>query len=324
METKHAAGGLDRRVLQNIRFNARRLAREGIVRGMEIEDYEQDLTFDLLRRARWFDRDKASFPTFADRVIAHRSLTLAKPSVRKTEERSMLSLDAPAIGEGGDETTLIELIALDGRPIDETFATRIDVRRFVKHLDGSLVEGCRVLLAGNVSQGAREVGIHRSTAHERVRQVRAEAIRSGLGVYLSARSDSSASAPVCGEKGGALPMAANTESIAMLDHTPRRRPTLLVTEADLVRWLAGAETSDALEYYRGFLAIDRIIPGSRLPKKDARELDRVAKAALEAADAGRAHLVQRRHGDSDYSYFIVARGRPGLRASPLAAPEARR
>ena len=89
-----------------------------------------------------------------------------------------------------------------------------------------------------------------------------------------------------------------------------REARLLVNHQYLRAWLLTAEAGDVLEYHRGFLAIDRLPPGSRLHAQDASELDRVAKAAMAAADAGRAHLVQRRHGEGDYSYLIAARARP--------------
>jgi hypothetical protein len=38
METSNRDGGVDRRVLSNIRFNARRLAQGRTIPGMEVED----------------------------------------------------------------------------------------------------------------------------------------------------------------------------------------------------------------------------------------------------------------------------------------------
>ena len=87
------------------------------------------------------------------------------------------------------------------------------------------------------------------------------------------------------------------------------RPQLLVTEPSFLRWLAGAKPGESLVYHRGVLIIDRLALGSRLSRQDALVLDRVAKAAMAAAESGRVHLVQRRHGDGDYSYIMVARGR---------------
>ncbi|SDB20273.1 hypothetical protein [Bauldia litoralis] len=322
METTNTSG-LDGRVFHNIRFNARKLARQEAVPGMTVEDYEQDLAADLVRRSQWFDRDRASFATFADRVIAHRATTLTTPTERLREERLLLSLDAPAVGEDGSVTTLLELLPNEAPPIDESVAAHIDVCRFVEGLTAPLVDGCRVLLAGSISAGARDLGIHRSTASERVRAVRAAAAASGLRIYAPTSSDGLALPPVCGEQGATLPMAigAEPEPMPMPSHLPRPHPQLLVTELDLTVWLASADRGETLEYHRGVLAIDRLALGSRLPKEDARELDRVAKAAMSAVGACRAYLMQRRHGDGDYSYLIVARSRPALFARPRKARE---
>ena len=111
--------GIDRRVIGNIRFNARRLARQQTVPGMEVEDYEQDLVLDLLHRRKAFDPARASFATFADRVITHRVRTLASPTLRLMEERRTGSLNAPAVDEDGHELTLLDLLPDETPPIDE-------------------------------------------------------------------------------------------------------------------------------------------------------------------------------------------------------------
>jgi len=103
--------------------------------------------------------------------------------------------------------------------------------------------------------------------------------------------------------------ACSASPAAVEVHRVRNRPPsieLLVTEVGLLSWLHNAGRGDAFEYHRGLLAVDRLALGSRLPIEDARELDRVATAAMAAAGSGRAHLIQRRHGEDDYSYLIVA------------------
>ena len=84
----------------------------------------------------------------------------------------------------------------------------------------------------------------------------------------------------------------------------RIRPTLKATIADLENWFAAAAPGDALEYHRGFLAMDRSV-GSRLGEDDRKELDRVANSLFALAGSSRGHLLQRRHGDGDYSYLFV-------------------
>ena len=61
-------------------------------------------------------------------------------------------------------------------------------------------------------------------------------------------------------------------------------------------WLQRADPGACLEYHRGLLSLDRS-PDSNLPEARRRALSRVADLALNAAERGRVHLVQRRNGE---------------------------
>lgn len=95
-----------------------------------------------------------------------------------------------------------------------------------------------------------------------------------------------------------------------------------LTEIDLCGWLGQTSPGEWIEYHRGFLAVDIIPHGSRLPEKDRLELGRIARRAWWASERGLAHLVQRRHGPDDYSYIIIARPKlPSQSLSELLAAE---
>ena len=81
-------------------------------------------------------------------------------------------------------------------------------------------------------------------------------------------------------------------------------PRLLLTEMELCGWLGQAAPGDILEYHRGFLAADIDARSGCLPERDQTELVRLGRRAMRAAEIGRAHLVQRRHGPNDYSYLL--------------------
>lgn len=86
---------------------------------------------------------------------------------------------------------------------------------------------------------------------------------------------------------------------------PARLP---LTLGHLERFLSTANAGDMIEYFRGFLALDRGA-GSRFGDDAGEELDHIATALMVLAEAGRVHLVQRRHGPFDYTYFaVMARG----------------
>ena len=89
-----------------------------------------------------------------------------------------------------------------------------------------------------------------------------------------------------------------------------------LTEIGLLAWLSQAQAGDILEYYRGFLAADVDARSGCLSGHDRTELVRVRRRAFWASETGRAHLVQRRHGPSDFSYLLVARPYP--KTSPVS------
>src|SRR5687767_8785286 len=92
--------GLDAHTLRHIRSTARRIARTGSLPSMDAEDIEQDLILDLWQRRGAFDPRRATFRTFADRIVAHRVATLTHPTTRLSAERESVSLDAPLDGDG--------------------------------------------------------------------------------------------------------------------------------------------------------------------------------------------------------------------------------
>lgn len=314
METSNRDGGIERRVMDNIRFNARRLARGRIIPGMDVEDYEQDLVADLLHRKRAFDPKLASFATFADRIVGHRISTLASPTLRLNQERKLLSRDAPILDEDGNQQTLLDLLPDEALPTEESAGIRIDVGRFVESLPPPLLDCCEILLAGSISEGARVAGIHRSTAHERAARLRERAAAWGLAIYITNAPDSFHSSPVNDYHRPGLPaqVAGFEQRGDLTVGSCRNFPTvrLLLSEADLCGWLGQAEPGKRLEYHRGFLAVDAVPHGSHLPEQDRAELGRVARRALWASHRGLAHLVQRRHGPDDYSYLVIVRPRP--------------
>src|SRR5512134_1462441 len=91
------------------------------------------------------------------------------------------------------------------------------------------------------------------------------------------------------------------------------RPRLKLSEEDLCDWLGTAFPGDTIEYHRGHLAVDQAPGRSSLSDADCRRLCRVARRALIFAEEGRAHLVQRRHGNGDYSYLAIKARTPARR-----------
>jgi len=323
METENHPNGFDRRVIKSITYHAGRLARFGAVPGMEAADYEQDLLVDLLHRQRRFDPCRASFATFADRVVSHRASTIATPTARINAERRVISLDQPVLDEDGVERTLGDLLPDQMSPSDVGIGLKTDITRFLAGLAVEQLDCCGILLAGSMAEGARAAGISRSTAYERAARLRQQASAHGLSFYVTDAPDISATAPVSDENQPGATARAWEPGGSGQTNMPSQSPIfgLAVTEIELGQWLDSSEPGASLVYYRGYLAMD--VQSERLPRQHRIELDRVARRARSASNDGLVHLVQRKHGSGDYSYIATSSGQrvQSDTASEMAVPK---
>jgi DNA-directed RNA polymerase specialized sigma24 family protein len=171
------------RTLKHIRNTAKRLARSGRIRGMDAEDIAQDLFLDLWRRCPAFDPSRASFPTFADRVIAHRAASLAASTPRMQLARHQIGIDDPVGGPDG--CTLADTLSDPDAPGELDHALALDLRRFIESLSPALQRCCAIMAAPNVRLAATQAGTHRSSLYENARRLRKRAEEAGLGIYIA-------------------------------------------------------------------------------------------------------------------------------------------
>lgn len=114
----------------------------------------------------------------------------------------------------------------------------------------------------------------------------------------------------------------NTIGVSELPERPT--PVLFTDEDNLCDWIANAVPGALMIYYRGHLAFDRMPSTGVFTNPDRKRLIDVAKRALQAAEDGFIHLVQRRHGPQDYSYIAIkARTRMAGRTIPPRATAGR-
>lgn len=172
------------RTLKHIRDTARRLARCRSIPGMDAEDIEQDLFLDLWHRRGAFDANKASFATFADRIITNRVATLTCPTARRTAERQQIALDDYVDGSG--QQTLADTLADPAGLSEVDRALAIDMTRFIAGLPPVLQRCCTILLTPNRREASREAGVHRSSVYESAQRLRKLAEAAGLREYITA------------------------------------------------------------------------------------------------------------------------------------------
>ena len=96
-----------------------------------------------------------------------------------------------------------------------------------------------------------------------------------------------------------------------------KNASLILSDVAFCGWLGQAVPGDAIAYHRGFLALDCVPQTARTTACERVELMHLARCAIRAAENGFVHLVQRRNGENDFSYFAIARPRPNDAASPV-------
>ena len=181
----HRSSGFDAKVMSDVRWTARQLARTEAVPGMDAQDFEQEIFLDLWRRQGKFDPSKASYRTFANRVISNCVSALTTRTTASTAARKTVSWDA-LIEESSGHALLGEMSgSLFSNDIDDK-DLGIDVRRFFSRLTPAMQRVCAVMLTENLSEGSRLSGLHRSSVYEALHRLRTQASEAGLREYVSA------------------------------------------------------------------------------------------------------------------------------------------
>ena len=92
-----------------------------------------------------------------------------------------------------------------------------------------------------------------------------------------------------------------------------------LSEMEFAGWVGAAAPRDRLEYHRGFLAVDLILPFSGQSNPERVALRKLAIRAYWAAEQRLVHLVQERLGPDLFAYIAIARPKPKHAEVSLAA-----
>ena len=82
-------------------------------------------------------------------------------------------------------------------------------------------------------------------------------------------------------------------------------PQPVLDEAAFEVWLEAAHPGSRITFHRGHLSVDREKRPDAADAHARAALDRLAARAMRASGQGLVHLVQKRHGDADYSYIAI-------------------
>ena len=119
-------------VHQLIKHKARTLCRLGVFSNSDYEDIVQELWLHLLEREDRYDASRASFETFANRVIKNkvRSIIRHRTAAKRNPDREEASLNEPVIANKPKSPKLSDTVAdLRFPPVEE----------FGQHLDRELL-----------------------------------------------------------------------------------------------------------------------------------------------------------------------------------------
>jgi RNA polymerase sigma-70 factor, ECF subfamily len=195
MELRNRYDGLDPAVIRPVRFHARRLAAAGGIPGAELEDLEQELMLDLLRRLSRFDGRRSSLATFAERVTRNRAATLVESAGAAKRQASGAAV--PLHGHAHrspDEPPLADVLASEDALWPETLAAfeeraglRHDLGRLFRELSDDLRDACLRLREDSVAEAIALPGRTRGSVYHALARLRAAARAAGLEIYLARR-----------------------------------------------------------------------------------------------------------------------------------------
>lgn len=189
MDRENRFDWLDGFTISLVRSKARQLLRRPEFRKFARTDIEQELVLYLLKRIKKYDPEK-SRQKFVSYLIkrAVADLIRYQKARMRDEERCGLSLNDEITEKNGECAELLECCdARAGKnalPPEELALLAGDLAALLGKEPEQIQRFCRLLSEGTVSNAAREMGIHRSTAYEWLEQLRQKFANADLKEYL--------------------------------------------------------------------------------------------------------------------------------------------
>jgi len=178
-------GGIDGFAAERIKTKARQLVGKGGFTESDVEDIEQELRLDLLKRFPHYDPDRGSLEGFVSGVLDHRIASLLAGRIAKKRDwsRVALSLNEMIPDGEGEEVERAATMPAD-EPEADIRDLAFDLAEALAALPPKLRRLCKRLQEASVAQIAREEGVSRKTVYAWIKKVREKLEDQRLQEYL--------------------------------------------------------------------------------------------------------------------------------------------
>jgi len=191
MDSSNRYDGIDIYVANLIKYKAKQLVGHYGFTLSDIEDLEQEMMLEYLRRVEKYDSNRASLKTFAARIIENIIANIVEKQNADKREYSLTacSLNDPIkdengesfeIGETVDQDTYFRRTGLSQISAHERLILSIDNRAFLDTLPPNLRKIADLLKQEDIAEIVKMTGIPRTTIYELIKKLRRLASEFGL------------------------------------------------------------------------------------------------------------------------------------------------
>jgi len=178
---------LDEYVYQLIHIKARQLLRHRDFNRSDEDDLVQELTLGLWKRIARFDPARASFHTYAARIVdsCAASIVRERRRLKRAAGLHALSLESTIVQPGRTSIRLADLVGdqdLNRRTgtTPEHKPSTLDVTWALEGLSTELRDLCRRLMSGTPASVARDLGVSRRRVRSAIARIRRHFEKAGL------------------------------------------------------------------------------------------------------------------------------------------------
>ena len=186
--------GIPQYAMKRTHFKAKQIIGNHGFTNDDYDDIKQELLADLLQRLPKFNGDRANIKTFISRLIDNRLATLIqhRHAACRDSRRNQCSLADWVRDEFGawarreavtEEDRGRVHLGQAGRNFLNQLSLALDLADVVDSLPNELRDLCVRLRSQSVTEIARETGLSRARLRNRIRQIRARFIETGIDRY---------------------------------------------------------------------------------------------------------------------------------------------